>query len=69
MVMIESRQCCVASETSNFMAAYVFLGLNGRHVDATEPEIVAVLEGVAASSLTEAALAKWFRTRIQATAH
>lgn len=51
------------------MAAYVFLGINDRDVDATEPEIVAGLEGLAASSLTEAAQAKWFRTHIQPTAH
>ena len=48
------------------MAAYVLLGLNGRDVDATEPEVVAVIDAVAASGLTEAALAQWFRTRIRA---
>ena len=48
-----------------FMAAYVFLGLNGYDLNADEPEIVATIEGVAASAVTEAALAKWFRTRIQ----
>jgi death-on-curing protein len=48
-----------------FMAAYVFLGLNGYDVTAEETEIVATMEGVAASRLTEATLAKWFRTHIQ----
>jgi death-on-curing protein len=48
-----------------FMAAYVFLGLNGYDLNADEPEIVATMEGVAASRVTEAPLAKWFRSRIQ----
>jgi len=48
-----------------FMAAYVFLGLNGYDLNAEEPEIVATMEGVAASKVTEAALAKWFTTRLQ----
>jgi len=48
-----------------FMAAYVFLGLNGCDLDADEPEIVATMEGVAASRMTEPALAKWFRGRLQ----
>jgi death-on-curing protein len=48
-----------------FMAAYVFLGLNGYDLDAGEPEVVATMEGVAASTVTEAALAKWFRSRVQ----
>ena len=47
------------------MAAYVFLGLNGYDLNADEPEIVATIEGLAASSVTEAALAKWFRAHIQ----
>lgn len=47
-----------------FMTAYVFLGLNGYDLDAGEPEIVATMEGVAASTVTEAALAKWFRSLI-----
>jgi hypothetical protein len=48
-----------------FMAAYVFLGLNGYDLDADEPQIVATMEGVAASKVTEAALAKWFKAHLQ----
>jgi len=47
-----------------FMAAYVILGLNGYDLDADEPETVAMMEGVAASTVTEVALAKWFRGRV-----
>lgn len=49
-----------------FMAAYVFLGLNGHDLDASEPEVAATIEGVAAGTVTEARLAKWFRAHIQA---
>jgi death on curing protein len=48
-----------------FMAAYVFLGLNGYDLNADEPDIVATMEGVAASKVSEAALAKWFRIHIE----
>ena len=48
-----------------FVAAYVFLGLNGYDLDATEPEVAATIDGVAASDVTESALAKWFRVRIR----
>lgn len=47
-----------------FMAAYVFLGLNGRDLDAGEPEVVGVMAGVAAGRVTEAALARWIRERV-----
>jgi death-on-curing protein len=52
-----------------FMAAYVFLGLNGYDLDATEADVVAAMEGVAAGRITETTLAKWFRARIQPLSH
>ena len=48
-----------------FMAAYVFLGLNGQDLDAAEPDLVTVMEHVAAGRLTEAALAKWIREKLR----
>jgi death on curing protein len=48
-----------------FMASYVFLGLNGYDLDVDKAEVVATVEGVAASEMTEAALARWFRSHIQ----
>ncbi len=48
-----------------FMAAYVFLGLNGYDLDASEPELVATMEGVAASTVGEAKLATWLRAHIK----
>jgi death on curing protein len=48
-----------------FLAAYVFLALNGLELDAEEPEIVAAMEGVAAGDVTEASLAKWLRARLR----
>ena len=48
-----------------FMAAYVFLGLNGKDLDAEEPDVVATIERLAAGRLPEAALVDWFRTHIR----
>ena len=52
------------NERVAFVAAYVFLGLNGYDLDATEPDVVTTMEGVAASRVSEAALATWFRERL-----
>lgn len=51
-----------------FIATYVFLGLNGYDLDAPEPEVVTLMEGVAASTVDEAALADWLRTAIRPAA-
>ncbi len=48
-----------------FMAAYVFLGLNGHEIEATEPEMVTAMEGVAAGRTSEASLAAWVRKRLR----
>ena len=48
-----------------FMAAYVFLGLNGKDLEAAEPDVVATIERVAEGRITEAALAAWFRASIR----
>jgi death-on-curing protein len=48
-----------------FMAAYVFLGLNGQDLDAAEPDVVTTMERVAAGRMTEAALADWFRANLR----
>lgn len=49
------------SKRAAFLAAYVFLGLNGYDVDAAEPEIVAVIESVATREMSEAEFAEWLR--------
>ena len=48
-----------------FIAAYVFLALNGYDLEATEPEVVDTMEGVAAGQVTEAALTRWLRPRLR----
>jgi len=45
-----------------FMAAYVFLGLNGIEIDAPEPEVVLIMTELASGGLSEAELASWLRT-------
>ena len=42
----------------------IFLGLNGKELDATEGEVVQAMTALAAGSFTEAALAKWIRERL-----
>jgi death-on-curing protein len=44
-----------------FMAAYVFLGLNGQDVDAPEPDVVTTMQRVADGRMSEKALAEWIR--------
>lgn len=47
-----------------FLAAMIFLGLNGKDLDATEAEVVQVMTALAAGSLGESALATWMRERL-----
>lgn len=47
-----------------FLTAVIFLGLNGKDLDATEPEVVQVMIALAAGSLPEADLATWIRERL-----
>ncbi|WP_291162216.1 type II toxin-antitoxin system death-on-curing family toxin [Gemmatimonas sp. UBA7669] len=47
-----------------FLAAMIFLGLNGKDLDATEAEVVQMVTALAAGSLSEASLAEWLRPRL-----
>jgi death-on-curing protein len=47
-----------------FVSPVSVLGLNGYDLDATEPAVVTTMEGVAASRVSEGALATWFRARL-----
>jgi death-on-curing protein len=46
-----------------FVALYVFLGLNGKDLDAPEPEVVSVVLALTAGELREDELAAWVRER------
>lgn len=48
-----------------FMAAYVFLGLNGKDLEAAEPEVVTTMEQVASGRLPEKGLAAWIREKLR----
>ena len=48
-----------------FLAIYVFLGLNGRELEAPEPEVVSVMLAVADHRCSEGQLARWIRERTQ----
>lgn len=45
-----------------FMAMYTFLGLNGIENEATEPEVVDLMLGLADGSISEESLIRWLRT-------
>ena len=47
-----------------FMAAYVFVGLNGHEFDADETDVANTIERVAAGQVSEVALAAWFREHL-----
>jgi death-on-curing protein len=50
-----------------FMAMYVFLGLNGHEIKASEAAVVVVMREVAASTRTEEDLAAWIRENLVRT--
>lgn len=50
-----------------FMALYVFLALNDFELVADEPEVVTIIDGVAAGRTPEAKLAVWVRQRMTPT--
>lgn len=52
------------NKRSAFLVMAIFLGLNGKEVDATETEVVQVMTAVAAGSLTEVHLASWVRAHL-----
>lgn len=47
-----------------FLTAVIFLGLNGKDLDASETEVVQVMTALAAGSFTEGAMAQWIRARL-----
>lgn len=48
-----------------FLAMYVFLGLNGRELEAPEPEVVSLMRAVADHRCSEAELAEWVRAHVE----
>ena len=50
------------SKRSAFLAAYVFLGLNGYEINAPEPEVIRVLENLAARRMDASGAAEWLRS-------
>ena len=52
-----------------FMAMAVFLDLNGRELDAPEPEVVQVMVGVASGEISEPELATWLRGHLRGVGH
>jgi death-on-curing protein len=47
-----------------FQAMYLFLGLNGLRIDASEEEVVATILSLASGDLDEPGLAAWLRDHV-----
>jgi death-on-curing protein len=47
-----------------FMTMYTFLNLNGYEINATEPQVVDLMLGVADGSITEEQLITWLRMHV-----
>lgn len=47
-----------------FLTAVVFLGLNGKELDASEPDVVQAMTALAGGTLSEDDLATWIRERL-----
>ena len=47
-----------------FLTAVIFLGLNGKDLDATEPDVVQTMTALAGGTLSEDELATWIRVRL-----
>ena len=47
-----------------FLVMYTFLGLNGYGIEATEPEVVDLMLGIADSTLSEDHLVTWLRKHV-----
>ena len=52
------------NKRSAFLAMVIFLGLNGRDLDASEPEVVTIMLGLASGQLKESELAAWLRSHM-----
>lgn len=53
------------NKRSAFLTMTVFLGLNGKELDATETEVVQVVTALAAGTLDEPQLAAWVRDHLK----
>ena len=47
-----------------FLTAVIFLGLNGKALDATEPDVVETMTALAGGTLSEDELTIWIRDRL-----
>ena len=53
------------NKRSAFLAAAIFLGLNGKELDASETDVVQVMVALAAGSLTETQMASWLGDHVR----
>ena len=59
--LVKNHPFIDGNKRTAFLAADVFLALNGRSTEATQEEIIAFVLGVAASEIDEAGATQFFR--------
>ncbi len=62
--LVKARAFNDGNKRTAFLTAVIFLGLNGKDLDATEPEVVQAMIALAAGSLSEGDMATWIRKRL-----
>ncbi|MCC7001507.1 MAG: type II toxin-antitoxin system death-on-curing family toxin, partial [Gemmatimonadaceae bacterium] len=62
--LARAHACNDGNKRTAFLTAVIFLGLNGKDLDATESEVVQAMTALAAGSLSEPDLAAWIRERL-----
>lgn len=62
--LAKNRGFVDGNKRAAFQGMYLFLGLNGFDLDAPEPEVVDVMNRLAAGRITEAAFAHWVRAHM-----
>jgi death-on-curing protein len=63
--LVRSHGYVDGNKRTGFMAAYVFLNLNGLELNAPEPDVATTIENVAAGRLSEPRLAEWIRGHVE----
>ena len=63
--LARNHPCRDGNKRTAFLVMVVFLGLNGRDLEASEAEVVTMMLQLSAGELSEAALAMWLRDHLR----
>ena len=63
--LITSHPFVDGNKRVGFLAMYVFLGLNGKEIEAEEPEVVELMIEIAGGRCSEEEIAAWLRRHLR----